>query len=100
MSRERLDKERVRYLSREERMQYLVKIDKEGRLCWVKNGERISTTVDFKDSVAGIVPRDDSTPAYGSDGKVEAPKHSRSSVSGLCFLWTRFHDEADLKLHF
>lgn len=62
-------------------MKYLVKIDKEGRMCWVKNGERISTSMDYKDSVDGIVPKDDSTPAYTADGQVEDPKHPRRSVS-------------------
>ncbi|KAL9079885.1 MAG: hypothetical protein Q9157_001287 [Trypethelium eluteriae] len=64
VSRERLDREQVRYLSREERQQYLVSVNKEGLLCWAKNGERISTTVDFKDSVHGIVDKNDSTPTY------------------------------------
>ncbi|KAF7519070.1 hypothetical protein G7054_g13225 [Neopestalotiopsis clavispora] len=62
--RERLDRERVRYLSREERQNYLVKVDSEGRLCWAKNGLRIDTTEEWKDSINGIVPVDDDTPAY------------------------------------
>jgi len=63
--RERLDREQVRYLSREERQYYLVSVDDEGRLCWAKNGARIDTTEKWKDSVHGIVPADDtSTPAY------------------------------------
>jgi len=70
VSRERLNKERVRYLSREERLNYLVTIDKEGRLCWAKNGERISSTTAYKDSVNGIVPIDDPTPTYGPSGKI------------------------------
>ncbi|KAJ8113107.1 hypothetical protein OPT61_g4689 [Boeremia exigua] len=70
VSRERLEKEQVRYLSREERLSYLVKIDKEGRLCWAKNGERINTTTQYKDSVNGIVPVDDDTPAYGPNGQL------------------------------
>ncbi|TLD24613.1 iq calmodulin-binding motif protein [Venturia nashicola] len=61
VSRERLDTERVRYLSREERQNYLIKIDEEGRLCWARNGERITTSLQYKDSVDGIVPRDDTT---------------------------------------
>ena len=62
--RERLDKERVRYLSKEERKAYLVTIDKDGRLCWAKNGARIDTTINFKDSIQGIVPVDSDAPAY------------------------------------
>lgn len=57
-SREKLDREQIRYLSREERKDYLVRIDDDGRLRWDKNGELITTSVeDFKDSMHGIVPR-------------------------------------------
>ena len=57
-SREKLDRERIRYLSREERKAYLVEIDDEGRLRWAKNGELITTsTDDFVDSMHGIVPK-------------------------------------------
>lgn len=62
--RERLDREQVRYLNREERQYYLVKVDDKGRLCWAKNGVRIDTTEKFKDSIHGIVPADDETPAF------------------------------------
>jgi hypothetical protein len=70
VSRERLEKEQVRYLSREERLNYLVRVDEEGRLCWAKNGNRISTTPDYKDSLNGIVPKDDDSPAYGPNGQL------------------------------
>ncbi|KAJ9152047.1 IQ calmodulin-binding motif protein [Pleurostoma richardsiae] len=62
--RERLDRERVRYLSREERQYYLVTVDEQGRLCWAKNGARIDTTEKYRDSIHGIVPADDPTPAF------------------------------------
>ncbi|KAJ4165172.1 hypothetical protein LMH87_006817 [Akanthomyces muscarius] len=62
--REQLEREQVRYLSREERQYYLVKVDAEGRLCWAKNGARIDTTEQFRDSIHGIVPADDTTPAF------------------------------------
>lgn len=68
--RERLDREQVRYLSREERQYYLVQVDAEGRLCWAKNGARIDTSEKWKDSVHGIVPADDPTPAY--EGRLPA----------------------------
>jgi hypothetical protein len=56
-SREKLDREQIRYLSREERKDYLVEVDDEGRLRWAKNGELITTSVDdFKDSTRGIIP--------------------------------------------
>lgn len=70
VTRERLEKEQVRYLSREERLNYLVIVDSEGRLCWAKNGERINTTMDYKDSINGIVSRDEDAPTFGPNGKV------------------------------
>jgi hypothetical protein len=81
VSRERLEKEQVRYLSREERLKYLVKIDEEGRLCWAKNGERISTTPEYKDSVDGVVPKDDPTPAFRSYGQVDGGRSRSGSAS-------------------
>ncbi|KAK2600039.1 hypothetical protein QQS21_005203 [Conoideocrella luteorostrata] len=62
--RDRLEREQVRYLSREERQYYLARVDAEGRLCWVKNGARIDTTEEYKDSIHGIVPVNDPTPAF------------------------------------
>jgi hypothetical protein len=62
--RDRLEREQVRYLSREERQYYLVQVDDEGRLCWAKNGVRIDTTEKYRDSIHGIVPADDLTPTY------------------------------------
>ncbi|KAG5946257.1 hypothetical protein E4U53_006607 [Claviceps sorghi] len=70
--RDRLAREQVRYLSREERQYYLVRSDAQGRLCWAKNGARIDTTERFRDSIHGIVPVDDPTPAF-SPG--EAAQH-------------------------
>lgn len=87
VSRERLDSERVRYLSREERQKYLVKIDEEGRLCWARNGERITTSLQYKDSVDGIVPRDDATEPWtqgrdssSSDGSSILSRGSNENV--------------------
>ncbi|GAW21248.1 hypothetical protein ANO14919_107660 [Xylariales sp. No.14919] len=74
--RERLDRERVRYLNREEREHYLVKVDHEGRLVWAKNGIRIDTTEDWKDSIHGIVPLDDPTPAFSP----EVERHAQDRV--------------------
>ncbi|KAH8163124.1 hypothetical protein CIB48_g5129 [Xylaria polymorpha] len=65
--RERLDRECVRYLNREERQHYLVKIDTNGRLVWAKNGIHIDTTEEWKDSIHGIVPVDDPTPAFSPE---------------------------------
>lgn len=64
-SRARLDREQVRYLSREERLNYLVKIDKDGKFRWAKNNEYVWTKDElFRDSVKGIVPTNDSAPAW------------------------------------
>ncbi|TID06493.1 IQ domain-containing protein IQM6 [Colletotrichum higginsianum] len=71
--RDRLEREQVRYLSREERQYYLVQVDDEGRLCWAKNGARIDTTEAFKDSVHGIVPADDPTPAWSQNNPPPPP---------------------------
>ncbi len=79
--RERLDKEQVRYLSKEERLDYLVKIDKEGKLCWAKNGARIDTTEHYKDSIHGIVPAEDATPAFRPASGEAAPHKDHSSES-------------------
>ena len=63
-SRETLERDQVRYLSREERQSYLVKINKQGRLYWAKNGELVHTSIDFRDSLEGIVVQDSSIPAF------------------------------------
>ncbi|KAK3628175.1 hypothetical protein LTR56_018787 [Elasticomyces elasticus] len=61
--RKRLDFEQVRYLSREDRLKYLVEI-KQGRFCWVKNEKPVTTSIEFKDSINGIVPVHDDTPTW------------------------------------
>lgn len=82
VSRARLEAEQVRYLSREERQKYLVEVDEQGRLCWAKNGERITTSAaDYKDSIDGIVPIDDPTPAYTHDESLPPKRLSVSSDS-------------------
>ena len=67
--RTKLDHERIRYLSKEERKDYLVSVDDKGRLRWEKNGELISTSADlYKDSIHGIVSKEDTeTPAFTDD---------------------------------
>ena len=83
--RKRLDTEQVRYLSREDRLKYLVEIDKHGRFCWVKNSKPITTSPEFKDSINGIVPVSESTPTWRevtTGVKAEpAPSSSGSSAS-------------------
>ena len=87
--RERLDKERVRYLSREERLRYLVMVDREGRLCWRKNGVRITTDSDkWRDSVEGIVEVGSGVPKFeelehkqGSDDEEDSEASSSEEES-------------------
>uniref|UniRef100_A0A093XIJ8 Putative membrane protein ycf1 n=1 Tax=Talaromyces marneffei PM1 TaxID=1077442 RepID=A0A093XIJ8_TALMA len=63
--RDRLEREQVRYLSREERQDYLVVVDASGRFRWAKNGERVWTDSErFKDSIRGVVPVEDKTPTF------------------------------------
>ncbi|KAM3415586.1 IQ calmodulin-binding motif protein [Cercospora zeina] len=67
-SREKLEKERIRYLSKEERKQYLVRVDDEGRLRWHKNDELITTSSDhYQDSMIGIVPKGTDAPTFDDE---------------------------------
>lgn len=79
--RERLDREQVRYLSREERQHYLVMVDNKGRLCWAKNGAPIDTTEAYKDSIHGIVPSDDPTPPFDPTTQLDSPRLGAASDS-------------------
>jgi hypothetical protein len=63
--RERLDREQVRYLSREERLKYLVNVNQDGLLVWAKNGEKVWTKDElYRDSIDGIVPITSPTPTF------------------------------------
>src|SRR5271154_243899 len=86
-SRHSLDNEKVRYLTREQRANYLVKIDEKGLLRWAKNDKKIDTTIEFKDSEEGIVPGDDTDaegvpPGEETSGKASSDDDSASSTSG------------------
>lgn len=64
-TRKKLDAEQVRYLSREERLNYMVKIDEKGLLRWAKNGELVWTKDElYKDSIKGIVRTNENIPEY------------------------------------
>lgn len=80
--RGRLDQERVRYLSKEERKDYLVRVDEDGRLRWEKNGDLVTTSAEtYRDSVHGIVPKSSVEPAYACD--VEGEDSSDCDVDPL-----------------
>ena len=90
--RDRLEREQVRYLTKEERMYYLVNVDEEGRFRWAKNGERVTTSSEqFRDSIHGVVPVDDSAPRFrehSAEGdEISQPPSIASSDTGS--------DEAD-----
>lgn len=71
-TREKLDRERIRYLSRDERRDYLAQVDEEGKLRWAKTGALITTSItDFKDSMNGIVPRSDESALSFADRDVK-----------------------------
>jgi hypothetical protein len=76
--RDRLEREKIRYLSREERQYYLVKVDNDGKLRWAKNDVLIDTTEEYKDSIHGIVPVNDPTPPFDPETQ---PLPSTASMS-------------------
>jgi hypothetical protein len=79
-SREKLEREQVRYLTREERRNYLVMVDESGHFRWAKNNEPVWTsTAHFKDSLQGIVPIGDDAPEYNGNSSMIKPE----STSGL-----------------
>jgi hypothetical protein len=85
--RDRLEREQVRYLTREERMNYLVQVDEAGLFRWAKNNEPVWTsTARFKDSLHGVVGIDDDVPEFkGYSGMCEPDSTgSASSSSPSC----------------
>lgn len=52
-------------------MNYLATVDKEGKLCWKRNGQKIDTSTKWRDSPQGIVPVEDGT--AGRPEAVEIP---------------------------
>lgn len=79
--REKLEKECIRYLSREERKAYLVRVDSDGLLRWVKNDELVTTSIErYQDSMAGIVPKGSDVPRF-SDEEVQRQMSADMSFS-------------------
>ena len=78
LPRERLEKERIIYLSAEQRLNYLVKIDPDGLLRWVHNNQYVDTAdKKWKDSGngTGIIPDE----SYSADQEDEADRASDAS---------------------
>ncbi|RSL60934.1 hypothetical protein CEP53_005272 [Fusarium sp. AF-6] len=82
--RDRLEREQVRYLSKEERQYYLVEVDEQGKLCWAKNGRRIDTSEQYKDSIHGVVPSDDPTPPFNPAAQPEDEYSLEDDSSSSC----------------
>ncbi|KAL8661599.1 MAG: hypothetical protein Q9202_005427 [Teloschistes flavicans] len=83
-SREKLDSMKVRYLGREERINYAVEVDPKGKLCWKRNGVRVNTNEEWRDSIKGIVRVDDPapSPSPGLGFYVSSSESSGSSTLG------------------
>lgn len=95
--REQLEKDQVRYLSPEERLNYMVRVDENGLFRWVKNDDLVETNnKKYKDSIRGVVHIDDSVPRFqgnsvsttestalnpASPGSPTSPSSSSSSSS-------------------
>nr|XP_019012150.1 IQ domain-containing calmodulin-binding protein [Kwoniella pini CBS 10737]OCF50931.1 IQ domain-containing calmodulin-binding protein [Kwoniella pini CBS 10737] len=82
MPRERLEKERIIYLSAEKRLNYLIKVDKDGLIRWARNNELVDTAAGkWKDSGNGngIIPENNiSDDEKGQDSNT---KNSYASTS-------------------
>jgi hypothetical protein len=100
----------VRYLSREERQRYLVHLEN-GLFSWAKNDQPITTSLEWKDSIDGIVPAEDETPSWRevtTGEKPEPPRRNSSSTGSLSsigagsqedeskYVNTEFHDAKGL----
>jgi hypothetical protein len=79
-SRKLLDSEKVRYLTREQRAHYLVRVDSKGLLRWVKNDKKIDTTTEFKDSEEGIVKVEDTDVQNVPPGEEASERRSIDSL--------------------
>ncbi|KAI5479757.1 hypothetical protein MNV49_003020 [Pseudohyphozyma bogoriensis] len=79
--RSRLDKERIAYLTAEQRRNYLVQVNDKGELVWARNGEKLDTTKEYKDGgpETGIVKM---TPEEMEQRKKEQQERRRRAKGG------------------
>ncbi|USW48241.1 Putative IQ domain-containing protein IQM [Septoria linicola] len=90
-SRDKLEREKTRYLSRDERHFYLARVDTEGLLRWDKSDELITTSSDqFQDSMHGIVPLGTDVPTFSDEDvkrqiSADASFTSRLAAAGGVF---------------
>lgn len=73
---------RVRYLGREERVNYAVEVDAQGKLCWKRNGVRVNTNEEWRDSIKGIVRVEDDAPSPSPGLGFYVSSSESSSLSG------------------
>jgi hypothetical protein len=94
--RDRLERQQVRYLTREERMSYLVTVDEAGLFRWAKNNERVWTdNKQFKDSLNGVVRIDEDAPQFQGITEAGDPDaFLTSSSSSLSSLSSSDYDTA------
>jgi hypothetical protein len=83
VSRERLERQQVRYLSPSERLNYLVSIDKDGLFRWDKTHELVDTDdARFRDSLHGIVPiNKNDAPRFSGNSAIQSEPESTSLES-------------------
>ncbi|KAF7593685.1 hypothetical protein BBP40_011095 [Aspergillus hancockii] len=101
--RDRLERQQVRYLTREERMNYLVTVDEAGLFRWAKNNERVWTdNKQFKDSMNGVVCIDEDVPQFQGNTEAGDPDafltSSSSSLSSVSSLSSSDYDTANERL--
>ncbi|KAL9599679.1 MAG: hypothetical protein Q9219_003667 [cf. Caloplaca sp. 3 TL-2023] len=82
-SREKLDSMKVRYLGREERVNYAVEVDPKGKLCWKRNGIRVNTNEEWRDSIKGIVRVEDEAPSPSPTLGFYVSSSNSSSLSSI-----------------
>ncbi|WVR03884.1 hypothetical protein IAU60_000883 [Kwoniella sp. DSM 27419] len=86
LPRERLEKEVITYLSAEQRLNYLIKVDRDGRLRWARNDELVDTAAGkWKDGGqgTGIYPFDSATDdGHGDEPGEERDRHDGSAYTG------------------
>ncbi|KAF7159152.1 hypothetical protein CNMCM6106_006285 [Aspergillus hiratsukae] len=93
--REKLEHQQVRYLNREERLNYLVTVDQAGLFRWAKNNDLVSTdSTRFKDSLKGIVSIDEDAPQFRGHSEAGYPVAYASSSSSTSSLSSSDEDSA------
>ncbi|KAF4215761.1 hypothetical protein CNMCM6805_001891 [Aspergillus fumigatiaffinis] len=94
--RAKLEHQQVRYLSRDERLNYLVTVDQAGLFRWAKNNELVCTdSTRFKDSLKGVVPIDEDAPQFRGHSEAGHPVAYASSSSSSSSQSSTDEDSAD-----